>query len=309
MGGGLKNRNIMRYREIWLNEITQLTNRPFIGEDIIINGLNLCNRKTIYASIISYITSENLVDAVKNNSAIKVLFLTEKLVDKVRENVSRDIAFFIVNNPEEEFYKLHEILWEHGFYQCEVDSPKIGKNCKIHASVVIEDNVIVGDNVIIGPNSVIRRGSVIENNVRIGCCSVIGSEGFQGIRFTNGESHVITHVGGTHICTNVCIGDNTTVGNALFEGETMIGENTKVDNHVHIAHNLTIGENNIITACCLLMGSSVLENNVWLAPNVVVMNKKVIHERGFVGSMSLVTKDVPEGVTVVGIPAKEWVRK
>ena len=57
------------------------------------------------------------------------------------------------------------------------------------------------------------------------------------------------------------------------------------------------------------MGSPVLENNVWLAPNVVVMNKKVIHERGFVGSMSLVTKDVPEGVTVVGIPAKEWVRK
>ena len=95
MGGGLKNRNIMRYREIWLNEITQLTNRPFIGEDIIINGLNLCNRKTIYASIISYITSENLVDAVKNNSAIKVLFLTERLVDKVRENVSRDIAFLL----------------------------------------------------------------------------------------------------------------------------------------------------------------------------------------------------------------------
>ncbi|MEI3421299.1 MAG: hypothetical protein V8R91_09775 [Butyricimonas faecihominis] len=93
-GGFLKNRNIMRYREIWFNEITQLTNRPFTGEDIIINGLNLCNRKTIYASIIWYITSENLVDAVKDISAIKVLFLTrEKLVDKVRENVSRDIAY------------------------------------------------------------------------------------------------------------------------------------------------------------------------------------------------------------------------
>ena len=78
---------------------------------------------------------------------------------------------------------------------------------------------------------------------------------------------------------------------------------------MYVAHNLVIGENNIITACCLLMGSSVLENNVWLAPNAVVMNKKVIHDGGFVGCMSLVTKDVLQGSIVGGIPAKEWKKR
>ena len=299
----------MQYREIWLNEIAQLIGVPFVGEDIVINGLNLCNRKTVYSSVVSYITSESFIDTVKNNSAIKTLFLTEELAKRVREDIPRDIALFIVNNPEEEFYKLHEILCVYGLYQYEENPPKVGHNCKIHPSVVLENNVIIGDNVIIGPNSVVRSRAIIENDVRIGCCSVIGSEGFQCIRFINGDTHVATHVGGTHLCVNVSIGDNVTVGNALFDGETIIGKNTKIDNHVYVAHNLVIGENNIITACCLLMGSSVLENNVWLAPNAVVMNKKVIHDGGFVGCMSLVTKDVLQGSIVVGIPAKEWKKR
>ena len=87
----------MQYREIWLNEIAQLIGVPFVGEDIVINGLNLCNRKTVYSSVVSYITSESFIDTVKNNSAIKTLFLTEELAKRVREDIPRDIALFIAN--------------------------------------------------------------------------------------------------------------------------------------------------------------------------------------------------------------------
>lgn len=298
----------MKERIATLNDIKILIGISYDGTNLEINGLNLCNRQTIYPSIVSYTTSSSFFSEINRNESIKALFITPALLEQfIHEYPGRKMSYFIVNNPETEFYKLHEKLWEQTvFYNKFTFEPKIGRSCNIHSSAVIENGVIIRDNVIIGPSSVIRKGSIIENNVRIGCCSVIGSEGFQGIRYNDGSSHVITHVGGTHLMQSVYIGDNTTVGNALFEGMCIVGKNTKVDNHVHIAHNCLIGDNNIITASSLLMGSSILENNTWLAPNVVVMNKKIIHNNSFVGSMSLVTKDVPENTTVVGIPAKKW---
>lgn len=296
----------MTYRNITAEEISKLINCPFVGHNVEINGLNLCNRQTEYKSILSYIAAEKYIDAVNENEAVSALFIPITIKEDVLASLSRELTLFVVDYPEEQFYKLHEILFSRVFYTESENPPKVGNHCSIHSSAVIENNVIIGDNVIVGPNSVIRKNSIIEDNVRIGCCSVIGSEGFQGIRFSDSTVHAIPHVGGTKICRNVFVGDNTTIGNALFEGHTVIGEGTIIDNHVHVAHNLTIGKNNAITACSLLMGSAVVKDNCWLAPNAVVMNKKIISDNSMVGSMSLVTKDVPEGETVVGIPAKLW---
>ena len=179
--------------------------------------------------------------------------------------------------------------------------PIIGDNCDIHPSAVIENGVRIGNNVEIGPNSVVRRGTVIDDNVYIGCCSVIGSEGFQGIK---GYPRMIKHVGGTHLCHDAYVGDNTTVGNALFEGVTEVGPYSKLDNHVHFAHNCKCGENCFITACSLLMGSTTLDNNVWLAPNAVTLNGVHVHDDGFVGAISFAYKEVFEGEVVAGIPAR-----
>lgn len=299
---------VMKERCICFDEISSLIKIPYVGKNDVVNGLNLCNRETRYSSIISYVTSETYLEFVKKHGRIKALFITKALYEKFKDKTDDEMTFFITVNPEIEFYKLHEKLClSTCFYNKYSFSSQVGKWCNIHPSSIIEDGVVLGEHVTIGPLSVIRRGSTLEDNVRVGCCSIIGSEGFQAINFENNVPQIITHVGGTRICRNVSVGDNTTVGNALFEGETIVGENTKIDNHVYIAHNCVIGRNNIITASALLMGSSILENNTWLAPNVVVMNKRVIHNNGFVGSMSLVTKDVPENTTVVGIPAKEWV--
>lgn len=83
-----------------------------------------------------------------------------------------------------------------------------------------------------------------------------------------------------------------------------LGAYSKLDNHVHFAHNCKCGENCFITACSLLMGSTVLDNNVWLAPNAVTLNGVHVHDNGFVGSLSFANKEVFEGEIVAGIPAK-----
>lgn len=297
---------MMELHRAYLSELTNLMGWSSPTKDIIIESLNLCNRHSVYSSILSYTTSSRLLDVIIDNKSIKALLISEndKEVIEMREFLhDREIILIPVDNPELNFYDLHNKLYcNTKFYKDKATLPIIGQNCNIHPSVIIENNVEIGDNVKIGPNSVIREGCVIDDNVTIGCCTVIGSEGFQAIR---GYDRMIKHVGGVHIYHDVYIGDNTTIGNALFEGTTEIGAYCKISNHVQISHNCKCGQRCVITASCMLMGSSTLMDNVWLAPNAIILNGITVERNAFVGTLSYVNRDVEEGVIVVGIPAKK----
>lgn len=295
----------MNQRKAKLSELCNLVGVPFIGDDVEINGLNLCNRKTEFKSILGYTTSAKFFDSILQNKAVKALAINEELLQQFKslaDSASRSFSYIVSNQPEFLFYDIHNLLWDKtDFYDHYQQETVIGKNCDIHPSVVVEKGVKIGNNVHIGPNSVVRRGSVVDDNVYIGCCSVIGSEGFQGIK---GYPRMTKHVGGTHLCHDSYVGDCSTVGNALFEGVSEVGPYSKLDNHVHFAHNCKCGENCFITACSLLMGSTILDNNVWLAPNAVTLNGVHIHDDGFVGAISFANKEVFEGEIVAGIPAR-----
>lgn len=295
----------MEKRKAKLSELCSLVGASFIGEDVEINGLNLCNRETEYESILGYTTSAKFFNAILANNAVRALVLSEELLHRFQpmaNEVSHNYSYIVSANPEFLFYDIHNLLWERTeFYDHFNEEAVIGSGCDIHPSVVVESGVKIGNNVQIGPNSVVRRGSVVDDNVYIGCCSVIGSEGFQGIK---GYPKMIKHVGVTHLCHDVYVGDNSTVGNALFEGACEVGPYSKLDNHVHFAHNCKCGENCFITACSLLMGSTTLDNNVWLAPNAVTLNGVRVHDNGFIGAISFANKEVFEGEIVAGIPAK-----
>lgn len=306
----------MEYRSATISELSDILKIcPIHGiidvkiedlDHLVIHGLNLCNHTTAFDSILSYATSDKFLDAIKNNSSVTALILSQQVYHNIADYLNPNMIYFISDTPERAFYDLHNSLWyNYDFYDHYTAEPIIGVDCNIHKSAVIENGVIIKDRVTVGPNSVIRSGTIIESDSYIGCCSVIGSEGFQAIR---GYHKSIKHVGGTHIGLNVWIGDNTTIGNEAFEGYSEVGENTKISNHVHIAHCCKIGKNCVITASVLMMGSTKLGDNVWLAPNSVLMNKVLVEKDAFVGTMSLVTKNVPEGITVVGIPAKSWVK-
>ena len=294
----------MKRHQALLSEIAALVNSRIEGKDCEIENLNLCNRPTKYSSILGYTTSPKFFDAILQNPSLKALVITASLKNELETFLDgkKELSYIIADNAEFLFYDIHHALWQTKlFYDYDDTKPIIGENCDIHPSAVIENGVKIGNNVTIGPNSVVRRGTVIDDNVYIGCCSVIGSEGFQGIK---GYPKMIKHVGGTHLCHDAYVGDNTTVGNALFEGVTEVGPYSKLDNHVHFAHNCKCGENCFITACSLLMGSTILDNNVWLAPNAVTLNGVHVHDDGFVGAISFANKEVFEGEIVAGIPAK-----
>lgn len=306
MGGGSKINNYMNNQIIKISEIANLLDINYYGIDSDIDGLNLCNREIIAVSVVSYIASEKFISNGISNTKIRGLFVTKDVYEIIlkKEGFKKDIAFFIVDYPEVEFYKLHEILYSvTSFYKKFNFESVLGQNCIIHPSSVIEEGVIIGNNVRIGANSVIKKGTIINDDSAVGSCTVIGAEGFQLIYNEYNVPFTVTHVGGTYIGKNVLINDNCTISNALFEGNVIIDDNCKIDSQVHIGHNCKIGKNSVITGNSLLMGTVELKENVWIAPSATISNKCIVHSNAFVGSMSLVANNISENSRVCGIPA------
>lgn len=191
----------------------------------------------------------------------------------------------------------------------------IGKGCEIEDEVVIFSNVHIGDNVKIGRGTVINSGCSVYNECIIGCdCiihsgTIIGADGFGFVK--EGIKNVkIPQVGRVVIGNDCEIGANNTIDKATF-GDTVIGDNVKTDNLVHIAHNCNIGESTIIIACSGIAGSTVIGKNVLMAGSSGVIDHLTIGDNSVIGTHSIVTRDMPSGQIWTGYPAfdhKQWLR-
>jgi UDP-3-O-[3-hydroxymyristoyl] glucosamine N-acyltransferase len=178
------------------------------------------------------------------------------------------------------------------------------KNCNmIGINNVIEDDVVIGDNVIIGHNNVIYSGTVIGNNCIIGSNNTIGGSGFGYEKTEDGYWEKIEHIGNVILYNNVEIGSNNAIDRGVI-GSTIIGSGTKIDNLVHIAHNVNIGKNCMIIAKSMIGGSTIIGDDTWIAPSSSLINKISLGKNVTVGMGSVVLKNVEEGATVVGVPAK-----
>lgn len=292
-------------RSILLSTICNKIGVQYIGKDVEIQGLNLCNRESRHKHIISYVTSAEFITDVKNNLAIVCLLVsTEHYAVYSEESLSERLSYIICDNPEKLFYDIHDFLYYNtDFYDKYDFCSIIGDGCVIAESAVIDSGVVIGNRVRIGANTVVRRGTIIEDDCEIGCNNTIGSEGFQILKIDE-KNRKAVHVGGLRIKSHVFIGDNNTICNSLFEGETYIGENTKIDNLVHVGHNGCIGDNAVITAGTILCGSSVVESGAWIGVNSSVLNRVTVGNGAKIGIGSVVTRDIPENALAYGTPAK-----
>ena len=181
-------------------------------------------------------------------------------------------------------------------------SHRIGKNVSIGAHCFIHEDAVIGDHVSIGNHVCIECPAVIGNDTMIHSGVVIGTDGF-GDYEEDGIYRKVPHFGGVWIGERVEIGANTCIDRGTME-DTYIGNDVKIDNLCHIAHNVRIEDRGVVIALSLLGGSSVLEEGSYLAPGVMVRNQVRIGRDSLVGMGAVVTKNVESNTVVVGVPAK-----
>ena len=292
-------------RSITLLELCRALDLEHTGANVRFDGLNLCNRLSKHCSILTYATSPDYTETVRANPAVIGLIVTPRDYSAYESiALQRKMGVILCENPEKTFYDIHDYLYEcTDFYEKFNWPSKIGKNPHIHPTAVIEDGVIIGDDVTVGPNSVVRSGTIIGNRCVISCNSTVGSEGFQVLRIGN-HNRKIVHCGGVLLEEDVWIGDNVTVARALFEDATLVGRSTKIDNLVHIGHNVTIGSDVVITPGTVLCGSSSVESYAWIGVNSSVLNRVTIGANAKIGMGSVVTRDIPPNTIAYGNPAR-----
>ena len=178
----------------------------------------------------------------------------------------------------------------------------IGNNSYVGAHCYIDANVVIGDNCEIHPNVIIYAHTKIGNFVIIGANSVIGKEGFG--YFKREKYERIRHIGGVIIENFVELGGNVTVDRGTM-GHTVIGAGTKIDNLVHIAHNVKIGKNCMIMGQSGIAGSSRLGNNIVLCGQVGISDHLEIEDDVVVYAKSGVFKSLKKSRKYSGIPARE----
>ena len=179
---------------------------------------------------------------------------------------------------------------------------KIGTGCYIGPGAVIGDAVVIGDHCTIGANAVIDFAT-IGDHTTIGPNTTIGHFGFGYVREDDGIPLHIPHSGGVQIGCYVDIGANTCIDRGTLS-DTVIRDHAKVDNLVHIAHNCDIGEGAYVIATSILCGSVRIGTRASIAPNASILEGVQIGADAVVGLGAVVLADVPDGVTVVGNPAK-----
>ncbi len=182
---------------------------------------------------------------------------------------------------------------------------EIGQRATIHAGVRIMDGVKIGPEVTIFPNAVLYENTVVGPRCIIHAGAVIGAYGF-GYVNQQGRYRLAAQLGNVVLGADVEIGACTTIDRGTY-GSTVIGEGTKIDNLVMIAHNCRIGRHNMICAQVGIAGSTITGDHVIMAGQVGVKDHVQIGDGAVLGAMSGVIADVPPGARMVGIPATpEW---
>ncbi len=195
----------------------------------------------------------------------------------------------------------------------------LGVDISIGPGVVLEDEVQIGDRVVLGPRVVLGRGvsigddadigagcilhegTVLGARVRVKAGAVLGGEGF-GYLWNGSTYDRIRHIGRCILEDDVDVGSHTCIDRGSI-ADTVIGTGTKLDNLVHIGHNVRVGAHCLLMAGVGIAGSAIIGDRVILAGHVGVSGHLTVGNDARIGAGSKVWSSVPAGASYSGMPA------
>lgn len=273
-------------------------------------------------------------DRKNKENAAQIKAMACVTTEELKQFVPENVTVLISADPKMAFIKLNEYMYAPKSAPIGIDasakiasSAKIGANCSIGANVVIGENVEIGVNCVIEPNVVIAEGCKIGNNCRIGnntsiAYSVIGNDcyiytgarlgqdGF-GFQMIDGQHHRIPQLGRLIVGNDVEIGANTCIDRGALD-DTVIGDGSRIDNLVQIAHNDKLGRGCVIVSQVGIAGSCTLGDYVVLGGQVGLADHLNIGSGAQVAAQSGAMRDIEAGAVVMGspcVPFKDYMRQ
>ncbi len=207
----------------------------------------------------------------------------------------------VCDNPRSLFYSFLD-HYHRNIYNLESKKSSIHKRAMIADSAIIsETNVVIEEETVIEDKVIIKNDVYIGRNCIIRSGSIIGTEGFEVFSDVNGIQRVLKHIGKVYIGNNVEIQSNNTISKGIMKNrDTIIEDEVKTDNLVHIAHGARVGEKTRIAACAMIAGSARIGKSVWIGPSSSISSGVKVGNNSFVTIGSVVTKDVPDNSKVSG---------
>lgn len=189
------------------------------------------------------------------------------------------------------------------------DGVHLGHRVQLHAHVVLGAGVVLGDDVTLHPHVTVYAGVRLGNRVLVHAGTILGADGFG---FATGPEGLVKvpQIGGVLIEDDVEIGANVTVDRGTL-GDTVIGAGAKIDNLVMVGHNVHVGAGSMLVSQVGISGSTRLGRGVIMGGQSGAVGHVTIGDGARVAAKTAVTKDVPPGMTVAGVPAvdiRRWRR-
>ena len=295
-----------------LLELSKLINAKLIGDgEAIVDNLSTIQNSN--KTSLTFLSNKKYSKYIKTSEA-KAFIVHQDFVNE------DDKKNFLVSEDPYLSYAMASKLFS-PFYN-DLNNSGIHSTAIVSSDAKIGNNVSIGANVYIGPNCVIGENSCIQPNVSLVCnvklgsnCNifpgtVLGSDGFGYAPTKNGYVK-IEQLGSLVIGDNVEIGAGCTIDRGALD-DTIIHDGVKLDNQIHIAHNVDLGKNSAIAACCAIAGSTIIGENFRMGGLSGVLGHLSITDNVSVGAHTLITKNISEGGEYIGImPAqnpKDWAK-
>ena len=278
------------------------------GSSIKIDGAASITEATENELSFCYYEREKAIPFISMSNA-GVILCKKDLEGFVHPHPGKKQQFIFIDNPRLAFVHLTNQIYNKkkmigiSSHAIISESAKIGSNCYIGHYATIGDNCIVNDNTVICDKVTLVQNCSIGSGCIIQPSVTMGADGFAFERHPNGDLERFPHIRGVRIGNNVEVCANTNIARGSLS-DTVIGENTKVDALVQIAHNVKIGKNSEITTGTIIGGSTSIGDMTWTGLNSTLKDNIKVGNNVLVGAGAAVIKDVEDGDVVAGVPAK-----
>lgn len=240
-------------------------------------------------------------------SKIRLAFVSEDVVGNFQNVIRTPQSKHAFFSTMEYFYGQEEERSAIGQFTYISPKVKLGKNVRIGHNCTLDGDITIGDNTIIWNNVTMVNRVRIGSNCEIQSGTVIGHDGFGYTEDAHHNKTMVKHFGGVMIGDAVTILENCNISRGVID-DTEICSGTKIDAGVRVGHNCIIGKDSAFVTGTMIYGSCYFGQNSYVATSII-KNQTHVGDNAFVGMGAVVLKDVPAGETVVGNPAKTFLKR